>query len=142
MSASRHTIDPGRRRPLALAMALESAALATMSGLHLSGALSGGPQPFNPRAAGIAEAVICLALAGGAIALARRSPDSWRVAAGAVCVAILGFVVGLYFSLNGGHPVDLAFHATMLPLLAITLAALLLAGSRTTRSSIGSSFTP
>lgn len=126
MTPSRHTNDHRRRGALALVMAVESAALATMSALHLSGALTGGPQPFNPRAAGIAEAVICVALAGGAIALVRGSTDSWRVAGGAVCFAIFGFVVGLYFSVTGGRPVDLAFHATMLPLLAITLAALLL----------------
>ena len=126
MTASRHTTDHGRRRALALAMALESAALATMSALHLSGALTGGPKPFNRNHAGIAEALICVALAAGAIALVRRSPGSWRVAAGAVCFAIFGFFVGLYFSVQGGDPVDLAFHATMLPLLAITLTALLL----------------
>ena len=56
----------------------------------------------------------------------RCSPGSWRVAAGAVCFAIFGFFIGLYFSVQGGDPIDLAFHATMLPLLAITLAALLL----------------
>ena len=126
MTAIRHTADHGRRRAVAPAMALEAAALATMSALHLSGALTGGPKPFNHNHAGIAEAIICVALAAGAIALVRRSPGSWRVAAGAVGFAIFGFFVGLYFSLQGGDPMDLAFHATMLPLLAITLTALLL----------------
>ena len=97
-----------------------------MSALHLSGALAGGTKPFDRLDAGIAEAIICVALAAGAMALARRSPASTRTAAGAICFAIFGFFVGLYFTVQAGDAIDVAFHATMLPLLAITLTALLL----------------
>ncbi len=38
---------------------------------------------------------------------------------------ILGFIVGLYLTVQGGDAIDLAFHATMLPLLLLTLLALL-----------------
>jgi len=54
----------------------------------------GRSQPFNPDRAGIAEAIIGIALAGGAIAMA-RAPSK---AGGSVCVewlATLGFLNGL-----------------------------------------------
>lgn len=126
MTTIRHATGHSRRRAVALAMSLESAALTTMSALHLSGALAGGTKPFDPHDAGIAEAIICVALAAGATALTRRSPGSTRTAAGAICFAIFGFFVGLYFTVQAGDAIDVAFHATMLPLLAITLTALLL----------------
>jgi hypothetical protein len=53
-------------------------------------------------------------------------PSLHETAVGAICFAIFGFFVGLYFSVQAGDAIDLAFHATMLPLLAITLTALLL----------------
>lgn len=115
----------GTRRAVALAMTLESAALATMSALHLSGALTGGSEPFDPHRAGIAEAIICVVLAVGAVALARRSQGARQTAAAAVVFAVLGFCVGLYFTVQAGDAIDVAFHATMLPLLALTLTVLL-----------------
>ena len=126
MTAIRHATGHSCRRTVALAMSLESAALAAMSALHLSGALAGGTKPFDRLDAGIAEAIICVALAAGAMALARRSPASTRTAVGAICFAIFGFFVGLYFTVQAGDAIDVAFHATMLPLLAIALTALLL----------------
>jgi hypothetical protein len=47
-----------------------------------------------------------------------------RIACGTIAVAILGFIVGLVFTVQGGDAIDLAFHATMLPLLIFTLFAL------------------
>lgn len=123
MTAISPTTGHDGRRAIALAMSLQSAAVATMSALHLSGALTGGSKPFNPQPAGIAEAVICIALGAGATMLARRS--AWRIAVGAIGFAIFGFLVGLAFTIQGGSAIDVAFHATMLPLLAITLFALL-----------------
>lgn len=116
-----------RARRLAVVIGCEAAALAVMSALHLSGAVAGGSPPFKPHEAGIHEAVICAVLAAGAAILARRSSGSRPAAAVAVSLAILGFCIGLYFTVQGGDPIDLAFHATMLPLLALTLTALLVA---------------
>ena len=34
--------------------------------------------------------------------------------------AILGFIVGLTFTVHGGAPIDLIYHATMFPVLIVT----------------------
>ena len=38
--------------------------------------------------------------------------------------AILGVIAGLNFTIQGGGAIDVAYHATLLPLLPVTLAAL------------------
>jgi hypothetical protein len=104
-------------------MALEAAALATMATLHLTGILAGGQKPFDPQNADRAEAIICVLLAYGASTLMGEPPRR-RIARVTIGLAILGFIVGLYFTLQGGDAIDIAFHATMLPLLILTLFAL------------------
>ena len=98
--------------------------LAVISPLHLSGALGGGTKPFNPTAAGIAEALIAAVLTAGALALARDTARSPGAAIAATAFAIIGFLVGLSFTVRGGDAIDIAYHATMLPLLLLTLAIL------------------
>ena len=39
--------------------------------------------------------------------------------------AVVGFLVGLTFTVQGGDPVDVAYHAVMLPVLLATAIALL-----------------
>jgi uncharacterized membrane protein YphA (DoxX/SURF4 family) len=92
-------------------MAFEALTLAVVSPIHLLGGSSG---------AGIPEGLICIALL---IGLARE-----RAALPAVAFAIFGFLVGLRFTIGGGDALDLAYHATMLPLLIAT--ALLLTRTR------------
>jgi hypothetical protein len=104
-----------------MVMGLEAASLAVMSALHLSGTLGGGSKSFEPNNAGIAEALICLALLYGATALWRCFPNARTTTLGAVAFAIVGFVIGLSFTIRGGNAIDLAYHATMLPLLLLTL---------------------
>jgi hypothetical protein len=121
--------NPGRafssdrmRRAVASLMLLEALSLAVISGLHLSGVIAGGARPYNPGAAGIAEAVIGVVLLAGAV-LVMRSPARGRTAAvGATGFAIVGFLVGLGFTVSGGQPADVAYHAAVLPLLVVTLA--------------------
>jgi hypothetical protein len=108
------------RKAVAMLMGLESASLAVMSALHLTGALSGKPG----SSAGIPEALICVALAAGTEALVRRRPHARPLATGTLVFAIAGFLVGLSFTLSGNSAVDLAYHATVLPLLVLTLAML------------------
>jgi hypothetical protein len=122
MSATAHMDQVGgsERRVVAL-MGLEAASLAVMSSLHLTGTLAGGSKPFEPSDAGIAEALICLALAAGAAALVRRSSNARAIALGTVAFAILGFLVGLNFTARSGDAIDIAYHATVLPLLLLTL---------------------
>jgi hypothetical protein len=106
-------------------MGLEAASLAVMSALHLSGILAGGSKPFDPTDAGIAEAIICLVLACGTITLRRSSPAARFMSPTTVGFAITGFVIGLYFTVQAGDAIDVAYHSTLLPLLAATLFALL-----------------
>ncbi len=107
-------------------MGLEAASLAAMSALHLTGTLAGGAKPFQASHAGLAEALICVALTGGAIAQARGRPPGRSIATAALAFAILGFLVGLSFTVRGGDTIGVAYHATVLPLLLVTLVLLVL----------------
>jgi len=42
--------------------------------------------------------------------------------------AIVGFLIGLRFTLEGGNAIDIAYHVSALPVLVITLVALLRVG--------------
>lgn len=117
---------PPRPQLIATLMAFVAATLAAMSFLHLSGILSGASDPFNPTHAGIAEAVICVALAVAAAALVRRSPHARAIAIAAIGFAVVGFIVGLNFTIRGGGMLEIAYHVTVLPLLLLTATALLL----------------
>ena len=112
------------RQPIAALISLAASTLAIMSVLHLTGILAGGTRPFNRTDAGIAEAVICVVLIGGAVALARDPLHGRPISLGTIGFAILGVGVGLNFTIQGGDAIDVAYHATLLPLLLITFAAL------------------
>jgi hypothetical protein len=118
----------------AVLMCVLAATLAAMSFLHLSGTLAGGTKPFDRSDAGVAEAVICLALGCGAAGLLRTWPRGQTVALAATGFAIAGFLVGLRFTLEGGDAIDIAYHLSVLPILLITLIALLRIRARETRS--------
>jgi hypothetical protein len=109
---------------VAIVMAFEAFTLAVMSVLHLTGILAGGTPPFRRTDAGVAEAVICVALIGGAAALASRRAEGRGFAFAAIVFAILGFIIGLNFTIRGGDAIDIAYHATVLLLLIATLAVL------------------
>ena len=111
------------RQPIAILIGLEAGTLAIMSVLHLSGIIAGGTRPFRPTDAGIAEAVICGVLLGGAAALARQPLRGRVIALAALGFAILGVIAGLGFTIRGGDAIDVAYHATLLPLLLTTLLA-------------------
>ena len=112
-------------RAAATLMALEAASLAVIASLHLGHVLAGGKKPFRPTAAGIAEAIIGVVLLYGVGALLSRFPGGRRIAVATVLFAIAGFVLGLTFTLRGGDAVDIAYHATLLPLLLVTLLLVL-----------------
>jgi peptidoglycan/LPS O-acetylase OafA/YrhL len=112
-----------RGRGIALLMVFETATLAAIASLHLGGVLQGS-EPFRPTIAGIAEAIIGLALVIGAAALLRRSHRARPIAIATTVFAIAGFVVGLGFTLRGGGAVDVAYHVLMLPVLLLTLVVL------------------
>jgi len=102
-------------------MGFVAATLVVMSALHLAGVLGDGWPPFDPDRAGIAEAVIAVVLAGGAVALARGV--RWAGLA-AFVFAVAGFGVGLSMTIRGHAGWDIAYHATVLPLLLLALAQL------------------
>jgi hypothetical protein len=127
-------------------MCVVAATLAVMSFLHLSGILGGGTKQFDPSGAGVAEAVICLALSYGATGLLRAWPRAQKVALAATGLAIVGFIIGLRFTLEGGDAIDIAYHLSVLPILLVTLIALLRIrtpgtrrGRRTVRADSGAS---
>jgi hypothetical protein len=118
-------------------MSFVALTLAVVSPLHLTGALGGGAKPFDPTSAGIAEAAICVVLALGAFGLLHDASRWWGAAIGAVMFAVFGFLVGLVFTVSGGDAIDIAYHATVLPLLLVTLALLSRHGRPTTRARLG-----
>jgi hypothetical protein len=112
-------------RGIAALMLLEAASLAVASALHLSGLVHGRRAPFSAGGAGIAEAVICVVLAAGAVALARRGHRARWAAVAATGFAIAGFCYGLTITTRGGDLPDITYHATVLPLLIVTLVLIL-----------------
>jgi hypothetical protein len=113
-------------------MGAVATSLAVMSGLHLSGTLGGGTRPFDPSGAGIAEAVICVVLGYGAIRFLRQRPGAHAVALATTDFAIVGFLIGLGFTLGGGGAIDIAYHLGALPILLIALIALVRTRARNT----------
>ena len=110
-------------RPLARRlMGPEALTLAVFATLHLSGALHIGSSGRPSYGAGVAEALICVALVGGAAAGSRRA------ALAALGFAIFGFLVGLSFTVGSGDTIDLAYHLVMLPILMATAALVALTG--------------
>ena len=113
-----------RQHRIALVMGLEAATLAAMALLHLTSSLGAGLDSFSAPDAGVAEAVICIVMAYGAVRLMRGAPRARGVAIASTALAIVGFVIGLGETVRGGDAIDIAYHVTMLPLLVLTLRAL------------------
>lgn len=114
-----------RQRRLAAVMGLEAATLAVMAVLHLTGSLGVGLKSFSSLDAGVAEAVICVVLAYAASRLMRGEPRARIVAIASTAFAIVGFAIGIGTTVRGGDAIDIAYHVTMLPLLLLTLRALM-----------------
>jgi nicotinamide riboside transporter PnuC len=110
-------------RLVAALMAVAATSLAVMSSLHFSGALNGS-KPFDPTRAGIAEALVGAVLLVGAVGLWRRWTHGWAVVVAANIFAVVGFVIGLTRTFQGGSAIDVGYHVTVLPLLVLTLLVL------------------
>ncbi|HVV24312.1 MAG TPA: hypothetical protein VHF06_33065 [Pseudonocardiaceae bacterium] len=95
--------------------------LAVMSSLHLTGGLPSGSGAFRSDGAGIAEAVIAVVLAGGVVAVFGSPATARTSALATVGFAIVGFLVGLSFTLRGGSAIDLTYHLVGLGVLAVTM---------------------
>jgi drug/metabolite transporter (DMT)-like permease len=119
-----HRQTPSRNRWIGALIAFEAVTLAVAAGMHLSGAIDGGSKPFDASDAGVAEAVICAALAAGATALLRAPGKGRPHALAATGFAVAGFAVGLSFTVRSGDAPDLIYHAIMLPVLIATVILL------------------
>lgn len=106
-------------RGIAALMVVQAASLAVASALHLSGV-----DGHDATGAGIAEAVICVVLLGGAIAY-RRADWGRPAAIAATGFAIAGFCYGLSLTARGDDLPDLVYHATVLPLLLVTMVLII-----------------
>ena len=104
-------------------MGFVAATLAVGSFVHLAGYTPSGTRPpFDASHAGIAEAIIGVVLASGAIAVVRGSARMAAIVT--TSFAILGFLVGLNMTARGGDPPDVTYHVVMLPVLIVTLILL------------------
>jgi hypothetical protein len=119
-------VSPRRRgdRAIAAVMTFSAATLAIFSTMHLFGVLYAGAGSGASKGAGIAEAVICLALLVGVRAFVREPARGSASALLSIAFAILGFIVGLTFTLHGSDAIDLAYHLALLPVLIITAVLL------------------
>jgi hypothetical protein len=98
--------------------------LVVASLLHLAGLVHGRGGEFNADHAGIAEAVIAVVLVATAFTMRLRPEHARAVGLIGVAFGILGFLVGLSFTLTGGDLPDITYHLVVLPLLVVTLIAL------------------
>lgn len=96
-----------------------------MSSLHFGGLLHPGTGASADTDAGIAEGLLCFVLLWGASGILRRGAGGRRLALGTTAFTIAGFCLGLSITARGGDVADIAYHATMLPILAATFVLLL-----------------
>jgi hypothetical protein len=115
----------GRYRLIAALMALEAASLAVASTLHLASLVHGRGPSFSATWAGAAEAVVGLVLLSGATTLARRGTQGRPAALAATGFATAGFIYGLSITAQAGDLPDITYHATVLPLLILTLVLII-----------------
>jgi hypothetical protein len=112
-------------RRIATLMAFEAVTLAVASLLHLSGNVQGRSRPFNAEHAGVAEAIIGTVLAGGAAEMIRAPARARSIGLATTDFATIGFLIGLSFTVRGGHLPDVAYHVVILPFLIGSMIALL-----------------
>lgn len=96
-------------------MAAIAVSLGVMSYLHLGGSLA------LRSTAGIPEAIIGVVLLAAAAVVLLAPARARTTATAATVFAIAGFVLGLTFTVTGGNATDIAYHATVLPILVLTL---------------------
>src|SRR5206468_2382320 len=111
--------DPGTHedravvRRIAALMAFVAVTLVVASVLHLSGSVHGRSSPFNGEHAGIAEALIGAVLAGGAITMLRTPGAARTIGLATTAFAVVGFLIGLSFTVRGGYLPDISYHLVM-----------------------------
>lgn len=122
MTPTRSNRSPAKLR-IAAAMGALATSLATMSILHLSGTLDPDASPGGVNEAGVIEAVICVLMIAGAVALVSDARGGTGIALASLAFAMVGFLVGLTVTIRDGQAIDAAYHAIVLPLLALAATA-------------------
>jgi peptidoglycan/LPS O-acetylase OafA/YrhL len=113
-------------RRIGILMALVAASLVVGSFIHLAGLTPAGTKPpFNASHAGIAEAVIAVVLGYGAFTVLASARQARLIAPATTGFAIVGFLVGMTMTAQGGDTADVVYHVVTLPVLVATLILLL-----------------
>ena len=102
--------------------------LGIMSGLHLSGAVQGHAKPYSATAAGVAEAVIGAVLVAAVVGMLRAPRQARTIGIAANAFGLASFAFGLSITARGGDIPDIAYHAAVLPIFAVTLTVLIRSG--------------
>ncbi|HEY1651432.1 MAG TPA: hypothetical protein VGG09_06070 [Acidimicrobiales bacterium] len=111
-------------RTIGALMVVVAVSLAVAATVHLSGQVHGRAKSFDADGAGVAEAIIGIVVAVGALAVLRRSSKARTIVLTTTCFAIIGFAGGLTFTTQGGAWPDIAYHLTVLPILIASLIVL------------------
>jgi peptidoglycan/LPS O-acetylase OafA/YrhL len=110
---------------IGMLMGFVAATLAAGAFVHLAGYTPAGTKPpFDASHAGIAEAIIGVVLAFGAVAVLRAAAQARTTAIVTTGFAIVGFLVGLSMTAQGGDLPDVLYHVITLPVLAGMLVVL------------------
>ncbi|HEY3681786.1 MAG TPA: hypothetical protein VGL93_02040 [Streptosporangiaceae bacterium] len=111
-------------------MVVAAVSFGAASTVHWGVPVLGLRDPFP--GARVPEAVIGVVLLGGAAAALARVAHAWGIAVAATGFAILGTLVGLRFTIGGGVPGDIVYHAAILAALVVIMVALVTGGGRRT----------
>jgi hypothetical protein len=112
-------------RRVSVVLACIAVSLGVASAIHLLGHVTGRSPVFDSGDAGIAEALIGVVLAIGVVVM-RGVPRLARTAGlASTGFATVGFLVGISITASAGHWPDIAYHATVLPILLGSLVVLL-----------------
>ena len=82
------------------------------------------------QGAAVPEMIIGIVMAVGSLSVLVRHRLSWQIALTAVSFALLGVLYGLTVTLRGGWSGDLAYHFSVLAVLAATAVLLLMPRTR------------
>ena len=128
---TRNATLPSRALGVLIAGAAVSFAVASVihAGVAIPLGVTRVSDPF-PGAV-VPEAVIAVAVAGGALAVLTRRPAARGIAVTTTLFALLGTTLGLTITLESARTGDVAYHVGILVVLAVILGLLLLPGRRT-----------
>lgn len=113
-------------RTIGVLMIVATASFALASIIHFGVSIPLGVTTVHDPFAGakVPEAIIAAVLAAGTVLFLTRAPAARPVALITTAFAFVGTVLGLHFTLGSGRTGDIAYHLTVLTLLAVILILL------------------